>query len=98
MEFLGNWDVVGLSGTGSYDYELAEQFVDTDWTFSLTSAVPQRGGPVYRLGVLVLTSIGHCGFALGVGRAVIGGGGPDLPVQVAHGRSHDDQRAADVPV
>ena len=68
VEFLGNWDVVGLSGTGSYDYELAEQFVDTDWTFSLTSAVPQRGGPVYRLGVLVLTSIGHCGFALGVGR------------------------------
>jgi alkylation response protein AidB-like acyl-CoA dehydrogenase len=30
--------------------------------------VPRRGGPVYRLGVLVLTSVGHCGFALGVGR------------------------------
>jgi indole-3-acetate monooxygenase len=68
VEFLGNWDVLGLSGTGSYDYELREEFVGDDWTFLLTAEVPQRGGPVYRLGVLVLTSIGHCGFALGVGR------------------------------
>jgi alkylation response protein AidB-like acyl-CoA dehydrogenase len=68
VQFLGNWDVLGLSGTGSYDYELAEQFVGEDWTFPLTAEVAQRGGPVYRLGVLVLTSIGHCGFALGVGR------------------------------
>jgi alkylation response protein AidB-like acyl-CoA dehydrogenase len=68
VEFLGNWDVLGLSGTGSYDYALPEQFVGEDWTFPLTAEVPRRGGPVYRLGVLVLTSIGHCGFALGVGR------------------------------
>jgi indole-3-acetate monooxygenase len=68
VEFLGNWEVLGLSGTGSHDYELPEQFVGEDWTFPLTAEVPQRGGPVYRLGVLVLTSIGHCGFALGVGR------------------------------
>jgi alkylation response protein AidB-like acyl-CoA dehydrogenase len=26
--FLGNWDVMGLSGTGSYDYEVPEQTVD----------------------------------------------------------------------
>jgi len=68
VEFLGNWDVLGLSGTGSYDYELSEQFVDADWTFPLTAEVTRRGGPTYRLGVLVLTSLGHCGFALGVAR------------------------------
>jgi alkylation response protein AidB-like acyl-CoA dehydrogenase len=68
VAFLGNWDVLGLSGTGSYDYEVPEQFVGEEWTFPLSADVPQRGGPVYRLGVLVLTSIGHCGFALGVGR------------------------------
>src|SRR5579862_4280423 len=68
VEFLGNWDVLGLSATGSYDYELTEQFVDQDWTFPLTAEVARRGGPVYRLGVLVLTSLGHCGFALGVAR------------------------------
>jgi len=68
VEFLGNWDVLGLSGTGSYDYELPEQFVSEDWTFPLTAEVARRGGPVYRLGVLVLTSVAHCGFALGVAR------------------------------
>jgi len=68
VEFLGNWDVLGLSGTGSYDYELSEQLVDADWTFPLAAEVARRGGPVYRLGVLVLTSLGHCGFALGVAR------------------------------
>ena len=71
VTFLGNWDVLGLSGTGSYDYELPEQFVGEEWTFPLTEEVAQRGGPVYRLGVLVLTSIGHCGFALGVGRRAL---------------------------
>lgn len=68
VELLGNWDVIGLAGTGSYDYELPEQFVDEAFTFPLTAEEAQRGGPVYRLGVLVLTSIGHCGFALGVAR------------------------------
>jgi alkylation response protein AidB-like acyl-CoA dehydrogenase len=67
----GNWDVLGLSGTGSYDYELPEQFVDEAFTFPLTAEETQRGGPVYRLGVLTLTAIGHCGFALGVGRRAI---------------------------
>jgi len=66
-----NWDVLGLSGTGSYDYELSEQFVDEAFTFPLTAEQTQRGGPVYRLGVLTLTSIGHCGFALGVGRRAL---------------------------
>lgn len=67
----GNWDVLGLSGTGSYDYEVPEQFVDEAFTFPLTVEETHRGGPVYRLGVLTLTSIGHCGFALGVGRRAL---------------------------
>lgn len=67
----GNWDVLGLSGTGSYDYEIPEQFVDEAFTFPLTAEETQRGGPVYRLGVLTLTSIGHCGFALGVARRAL---------------------------
>lgn len=71
VTLCGNWDVLGLSGTGSYDYELPEQFVDEAFTFPLTAEEAQRGGPVYRLGVLILTSIGHCGFALGVGRRAI---------------------------
>jgi alkylation response protein AidB-like acyl-CoA dehydrogenase len=68
VEFLGNWDVMGLAGTGSYDYEVPEQTVHEDFTFDLINAEPRRGGPVYRLGVLGLTAAGHAAFALGVGR------------------------------
>ncbi len=68
VEFLDNWDVMGLAGTGSYDYEVPEQTVPEDFTFDLIVAEPRRGGPVYRLGVLGLTAAGHAAFALGVGR------------------------------
>lgn len=68
VEFLDNWDVMGLAGTGSYDYEVPEQSVHEDFTFDLIAAEPRRGGPVYRLGVLGLTAAGHAAFALGVGR------------------------------
>jgi len=67
----GNWDVLGLTGTGSFDYELPDQFVDEAFTFPLTEEQTQRGGPVYHLGVLTLTSVGHCGFALGVARRAL---------------------------
>jgi alkylation response protein AidB-like acyl-CoA dehydrogenase len=66
--FLDNWDVMGLAGTGSYDYEVPEQTIHEDFTFDLVNAEPRRGGPVYRLGVLGLTAAGHAAFALGVGR------------------------------
>jgi alkylation response protein AidB-like acyl-CoA dehydrogenase len=68
VEFLDNWDVMGLAGTGSYDYEVPEQTIHEDFTFDLINAAPRRGGPVYRLGVLGLTAAGHAAFALGVGR------------------------------
>jgi len=71
VRFLGNWDVLGLVGTGSYDYAVDDVFVADDFTFPLVGARLRRGGPVYRLGVLGLTSIGHCGFALGVGRRAL---------------------------
>jgi len=68
VELLDNWHVMGLAGTGSYDYEVPEQWVHEDFTFDLIAAEPRRGGPVYRLGVLGLTAAGHAAFALGVGR------------------------------
>lgn len=64
----GNWDVLGLSGTGSVDYEIPDQHVDPGFTFPLFSAGPRRGGPLYRLGIHGLTALGHAGYALGVGR------------------------------
>jgi alkylation response protein AidB-like acyl-CoA dehydrogenase len=71
IEFAGNWDVIGLIGTGSYDYVVPEQHVDGGFTFDLIGGRPLRGGPVYRLGVLGLALIGHAGFALGIGRRAL---------------------------
>jgi alkylation response protein AidB-like acyl-CoA dehydrogenase len=71
VEFLDNWDVLGLQGTGSFDYEVKDRFIGEEFTFSLLSPTIRRGGDAYRLGVLGLTSIGHCGFALGVARRAL---------------------------
>lgn len=71
VEFTGNWDVMGLVGTGSFDYTVPEQAVDASFTFDLIGDAPQRGAPMYRIGVLGLAAIGHAGFALGVGRRAL---------------------------
>jgi alkylation response protein AidB-like acyl-CoA dehydrogenase len=71
VEMRGNWDVMGLVGTGSFDYDVPEQFVDAGYTFPLLTPTVHRGGPVYHLGVLGLTSTGHAAFALGVGRRAL---------------------------
>lgn len=63
----GNWDVLGLAGTGSYDYSVDEQFVAESFSFPLLAAAPQRGGPTYGIGLFGIVASGHAGFALGVG-------------------------------
>ncbi|HVW33120.1 MAG TPA: acyl-CoA dehydrogenase family protein [Acidimicrobiia bacterium] len=67
----GNWDVLGLTGTGSYDYEIPDQAVTPGYTFELFAAGPVRGGPLYRLGIHGLTAAGHAGYALGVARRAL---------------------------
>jgi alkylation response protein AidB-like acyl-CoA dehydrogenase len=67
VEWRGNWDVMGLAGTGSYDYAVDGLTVDSDFTFRLLEAEAKRGGAVYRLGLFGLVASGHAGFAMGVG-------------------------------
>jgi indole-3-acetate monooxygenase len=71
VEFRGNWDVLGLTSTGSYDYVVADVFVPEDFTFSLLEWQQQRGGDNFGLGLFAITAAGHAGFALGVGRRVL---------------------------
>ena len=71
VTFLDNWDVMGLVGTGSFDYAVDNVRIDAGYTFDLIGGQPQRGGATYQLGVLGLTSAGHAGFALGVGRRAL---------------------------
>ena len=71
IDFRGNWDVLGLTSTGSYDYVVDRVFVPEDYTFSLLEHTQLRGGPQLRVGLFAITAAGHAGFALGVGRRAL---------------------------
>jgi alkylation response protein AidB-like acyl-CoA dehydrogenase len=71
IDLRGNWDVMGLVGTGSYDYAVEEQSVPAGFTFRLLEAAPRRGGAQYRIGLFGLVAAGHAGFALGVGKRAL---------------------------
>ncbi len=71
VELKGNWDVMGLQATASWDYTLDGVEVPESATFDFFAPVRRRGGPVYDLGILVLTALGHAGFAIGVTRRAL---------------------------
>ena len=71
VELTGNWDVMGLRGTGSFDYTIPEQFIEEGRTFWLFDGEPRCGGGVYRLGVVGFAGIGHAAWALGVARRAL---------------------------
>ena len=66
-----NWDVMGLRGTGSVDFDIPEQEVDAGWCFPLFGAETVTGGPVYGLGALTFGVAGSVGWALGVTRRAL---------------------------
>jgi alkylation response protein AidB-like acyl-CoA dehydrogenase len=71
VERRGNWHVLGLRATASEDYAVRDVKVPDDSTFRLFAPVRHRGGSVYELGVLGLTTVGHSAFALGVTRRAV---------------------------
>jgi hypothetical protein len=71
VTFTDGWHVQGLKGTGSYDYELKDVFVPASHTYPLFTREPQRGGAMYRFGVMPVTGCGHAAWALGVSRSAI---------------------------
>jgi len=75
IEFTDNWHVMGLSGTGSYDYEVKGVLVPDGFHFPLFGREPKRGGDtfraVFRLNMMPMTAAGHAAFALGVGRRAL---------------------------
>jgi len=65
VEFLGNWDVLGLCGTGSYDYRVPERFVAEGFTLPRVNPRAKRGQPSWQLGFFANAVTGHAGVALG---------------------------------
>ncbi|WP_421843161.1 acyl-CoA dehydrogenase family protein [Mycobacterium sp.] len=70
-ELKGGWDVMGLRGTGSFDYTIPERFIDADATFWVLDPVVHASAPLYRIGPICLAGIGHAGWGLGVARRAL---------------------------
>jgi indole-3-acetate monooxygenase len=66
VELQGNWDVLGLNGTGSFDYHIAEHYVEESFGYSITDARPTRSDPSYQLGFIPLGSLGHGAIGIGI--------------------------------
>jgi len=71
IERRGNWNVLGLAATASWDYGIRGAFVPEGATFLFAAPTRRRGGRVYELGVMAQTASGHAGFALGVTRRAL---------------------------
>jgi len=65
------WDVMGLRGTGSFDYGVPEQYVDAKYTFWLFEAGVKTGGAFYGIGAPALAGLGHAGWGLGLARRAL---------------------------
>ncbi len=63
----GNWDVMGLAATGSYDFDIIDQEVADDWIMGLPGREKNIGGPCQAIGI----SAGHVAWALGVGQRAL---------------------------
>jgi indole-3-acetate monooxygenase len=71
VEMLGNWDVLGLAGTGSIDYAVEGRFVPEGFTFSRSTFTPRRGGPTFRMGIQGVGAAGHAAVALGLAKRAL---------------------------
>ncbi len=68
---LGNWDVMGLRGTGSIDYRIDDVFVPEDNTHFAVTETAKLGGNLYGVGIIGFAELCHSGWAMGVGRRLL---------------------------
>ena len=71
VQFLNNWHVMGLQGTGSRDFVLTDYFVPEDMAFDLLTTDPRKGGPMFWMGRPGFVTTDHAAFALGVARRAL---------------------------
>ncbi|WP_198670437.1 acyl-CoA dehydrogenase family protein [Oceanicella sp. SM1341] len=74
IKLLGNWDVLGLKATGSYDYVLdgmEELFLPAHMAYDFDIGAPVRGAAQGALGLAGYSAWAHTGWAIGVGRRML---------------------------
>ncbi len=82
------WHVIGMVGTGSDDYEVADEFIAEDHTFWRDNLDELREtGPLYRIPLLTFYGMGFTGVALGIARATLDAFKDLAMDKVAHNRS-----------
>ena len=70
VQVLGNWDTLGLRGSGSGEFEVSEVFVPASRCASLMDA-PRVQTPLYRFPVFGLLALGIAAVACGIARRAI---------------------------
>lgn len=68
---LDTWDVAGLRGTGSHDFEVESVTVPYARTVSLTHDAPQSGGPLYAFPVFGLLALAIAAVGMGIARGAV---------------------------
>ncbi len=75
VQWTDIWHVVGLRGTASDQFALADHFVRADHTFSRDFAQPanerRESGPLYRMSAMTCYEVGFAGVALGIARGAL---------------------------
>lgn len=70
VEIVDNWDVMGLSGTGSHDLKVTNQIVPDEWTF-IRGGKPSIEEPLYRYPSIAYAAQVLAVVNLGIARAAI---------------------------
>ncbi len=69
------WNVVGLRGTASDQFALADHFVPASHSFSRDFSQPalerRESGPLYRMSAMTCYEVGFAGVALGIARSAL---------------------------
>jgi indole-3-acetate monooxygenase len=68
VRILDTWDAIGMRGTGSHDFEVADAFVPEHHSFSVLTDAPRDRGPLYQLPFSVLTELPVSAVGLGITR------------------------------
>ncbi len=65
------WDTVGLAGSGSYDFAVADLHVPSEFVTSLVTVEPWPDDPLFRFPVFGMLAVGVAAVMLGIARGAI---------------------------